>query len=279
MRSALGWYQTRSGLDRVPACSGGPLRVLRRVPLLASLAAMLPRLLLLVTFVLVAYAGWLWSHMPVATPAGRQPVATAPGRGSVPDADDGPERAAAPRSAPGSAQTRSATAQPAVLWADEDYLPSVLELLATARNSITVTMFSCVLPSDPRPTHPVRRILDALIARQRAGVAVRVVLDQGAPAGRQGDGDEASGDASPVERAARYLADAGVAVRWDEAQRTTHTKSLVVDGRWCVVGSTNWSSSALTRNREQSVLLDDPTLASELTARFNALWDVATPVR
>jgi phosphatidylserine/phosphatidylglycerophosphate/cardiolipin synthase-like enzyme len=218
---------------------------------------MLPRALLLITIVMAALAGWWWHSMSLATPRGRQPVAPAVGTRAeqLPERDGG-------------------TNQPAELWADEDYLPAVLALLAGAHGSIDVTMFSCVLPESPRATHPVRRILDALIARQRDGVAVRVVLDRGMPPGRQAEGEDA-----PSDRAAQYLAQAGIAVRWDEEQRTTHTKSLVVDGRWCVVGSTNWSASALSHNREQSVRLDDRALAAEITARFNAAWAVARPVR
>ena len=160
------------------------------------------------------------------------------------------------------------------LLADEAYAPALDQLLASATRSIDVTMFSCVLPADARPTHPVRRILDRLVERKKAGVQVRVVFDHGIPAGKLKEGEEA-----PSDNGARYLADHGIDVRWDEDARTTHTKSLVVDGRWCVVGSTNWSYSALSKNREQSVLVDSVPLADELTVRFTALWKVSAPLR
>ena len=159
------------------------------------------------------------------------------------------------------------------LLADEAYLPAVLELFAGARESIDVTMFSCVLAEDARAGHPVRRLLDRLIERAKAGVRVRVVLDHGVPASRRVEGEDV-----PSSGGAAYLRAAGIEVRWDEDARTTHSKSLVVDGRRCVVGSTNWTSSALGRNREQSVLIDSRALAADLTRRFEALWAVADPV-
>lgn len=159
------------------------------------------------------------------------------------------------------------------LLADGDYAPAIERLFMEASTSIDVTMFSCVLPDAPSAQHPVRRLLDILAERAKAGVHVRVVLDHGVPAGRLKEGDE-----PPSENGARYLKAAGVDVRWDEDKRTTHSKSITVDGRWCVVGSTNWSASALTRNREQSVLLDSPELAKELTTRFESLWHASHAV-
>ena len=199
-----------------------------------------------------ALAGWL---MPVQGTPPNPPAA------QVADPVVAPLGAAAP----------AATA--ATLLADRDYLPRMLALFGSAQHSIDITMFSCVLPDNARANHPVRRLLEALVARARAGVAVRIVLDHGVPPSRRRADEEV-----PSATAAAWLAERGLAVRWDEDERTTHTKSLVVDGRWCVVGSTNWTFSALSRNREQSVLLDDRVLAATLTAQFTALWQRATPV-
>lgn len=160
------------------------------------------------------------------------------------------------------------------LLADGDYAPAIDRLLNEATTSIDVTMFSCVLPDDPSARHPVRRLLDRLAERAKAGVRVRVVLDHGVPAGRLKEGEE-----PPSDNGARYLKAAGIDVHWDEDKRTTHTKSLTVDGRWCVIGSTNWSASALTRNREQSVLLDSPDLAKELAQHFETLWQASHAVK
>lgn len=149
------------------------------------------------------------------------------------------------------------------LLADQAYEARVRALIAGARSGVDLVMFSAVLPDDAGATHPVRLMLEAVIERHRAGIPVRVVLDQGAPPGRD----------RPSAHAFRVLAEAGVAVRWDEDERTTHIKALVVDRRWCVLGSHNWTFSALRRNREQSLLVDDPALAARLGGEFARLWD------
>ena len=173
-----------------------------------------------------------------------------------------------------SAKSASASSTGAVrLLADAAYASALDELMAGATRSIDVTMFSCVLPAEAKATHAVRKILDRLVRVSKSGVRVRVVFDQGIPAHFRKDGVE-----TPSENGAQYLAERGVEVRWDEDARTTHSKSLVVDGRWCIIGSTNWSYSALHKNREQSVLIDNNLLASELTTHFEALWRLSNTV-
>lgn len=50
-----------------------------------------------------------------------------------------------------------------------------------------------------------------------------------------------------------------------------HAKCAVVDGRWSLVTSANFTSAAQTRNIEVGVLVDDPSFASRLEGQFNAL--------
>jgi phosphatidylserine/phosphatidylglycerophosphate/cardiolipin synthase-like enzyme len=48
-----------------------------------------------------------------------------------------------------------------------------------------------------------------------------------------------------------------------------HNKFAVVDGRWVITGSFNWTTSAERRNHENLLVLDCPDLA----ARFEAEWE------
>lgn len=177
----------------------------------------------------------------------------------------GCQEAAAPAGDRQAAASQLASA-PTPAWellADQAYEARVRRLIAGACSGVELVMFSVVLPDDAGATHPVRLMLETVIERHRAGIPVRVVLDQGAPPGRE----------RPSVHAFRVLSEAGVAVRWDEDERTTHIKALVVDRRWCVLGSHNWTFSALRRNREQSLLVDDPALAARLGGEFTRLWD------
>ena len=59
-----------------------------------------------------------------------------------------------------------------------------------------------------------------------------------------------------------------------EAKRTTlHAKCAVIDRRWALVTSANFTEAAQDRNIEAGVLLDHPQLADQLVARFHSLRD------
>ena len=57
----------------------------------------------------------------------------------------------------------------------------------------------------------------------------------------------------------------------DEEDRTTHAKVLVVDDRHVIVGSHNWTRSALAANREWSVEIDDAVIAHHIQAELSSL--------
>ncbi|MFO0761743.1 MAG: DISARM system phospholipase D-like protein DrmC [Byssovorax sp.] len=55
------------------------------------------------------------------------------------------------------------------------------------------------------------------------------------------------------------------------ARTSLHAKCVVVDSRWALVTSANFTEAAQERNIEAGVLLDHPKLAESLSARFHAL--------
>lgn len=135
----------------------------------------------------------------------------------------------------------------------DDYHTTAIRLIDAARVRVTVAVFVMRLDEDG----PVEHLLRALSAAARRGVEVRVVLDRGR--------DWRTGQVDPKhQEAGERLLKSGVKVVLDEDDRTTHAKVLVVDDRHVVVGSHNWTRSALTANREWSVLIDDPTVARQI---------------
>ncbi len=52
-----------------------------------------------------------------------------------------------------------------------------------------------------------------------------------------------------------------------------HAKCVVVDDRWALVGSANFTHNALARNIEVGVLVDDPSFAQALTQQWHGLID------
>lgn len=142
----------------------------------------------------------------------------------------------------------------------DDYHTTALRLIAGARRRVSVVLYVARLDEDG----PVMRLVAALGEAARRGVAVRVVLDRGR--------DWRTGATDPKhEEVAGHLRRAGVRVVLDEEERTTHAKVLVVDDRQVVVGSHNWTRSALIANREWSLLIDDPAIAARIQAELSAI--------
>lgn len=113
-------------------------------------------------------------------------------------------------------------------------------------------------------------LLEALAGAARRGVRVRVLAER------------RDTDPHPTQSAAlAYLAERGVAVRWDTPEVTLHAKFLVVDRRWVVVGSTHWTMSALTKSVQLDLAVDAGELGAAFGRFFDLLWEGqlrATPV-
>lgn len=169
----------------------------------------------------------------------------------------------------------SPSAEPAAapeLLVGRAYEERLIERIDAARTSIEVLMYLVNLPPENRPTQAVPGLVARLAAARARGVAIRVVLDTAQP---ERDA-EAAAEPSPNLAAARALAAAGIAVRWDEPTRTTHAKALVIDGRWCFVGSANWTGGGLRANRDATVLLESADLARQFAAEFERAWRAGT---
>jgi len=55
----------------------------------------------------------------------------------------------------------------------------------------------------------------------------------------------------------------------DSPSKTSHTKVLIIDDQFALLGSINWTYSALSENNEVSVLIRSKEIAKELTGYFN----------
>jgi phosphatidylserine/phosphatidylglycerophosphate/cardiolipin synthase-like enzyme len=147
-----------------------------------------------------------------------------------------------------------------------DYLGTVERLIAGARQRVWLVMF--VIRLDEGGS--AHGLLQALAEAAARGVRVQVALDSG----REWNSTQPS---DKHVAPAAWLRAHGVLVVIDELDRTTHAKTLVVDDRHVVIGSHNWTHSALTANRELSLAVDDPRLAAAVAAEIRRIpgWDAA----
>lgn len=123
-------------------------------------------------------------------------------------------------------------------------------LLAMARDSIDLCSPYFV------PDMGIRR---ELLAAKARGVRIRIV--SGGP----------YGDHGLVRRAGRRrygpLLEAGIEIR-EYASHMLHAKVLIVDGRWCLAGSTNIDHRSFGLNDEVNLLVCNSELGAELERQF-----------
>jgi len=147
------------------------------------------------------------------------------------------------------------------LLLDSDYFPEVKQRIDASRRSIRMVMFEAVYYHRHKNS-PSNRLISALIDAKKRGVTVEVILDV-----------RNSGDRNTVHNleTADILKQAGVDVFIDSARITTHNKLLIIDEKTVIIGSTNWTYSALAVNHEASVVFDSEETAGEFMAYFEKI--------
>jgi cardiolipin synthase len=102
---------------------------------------------------------------------------------------------------------------------------------------------------------PESRLREAICLRAREGVDVRLLVPGPAT------------DAKPVRLAGRShyeeLLEAGVRI-FEYQPGMMHAKSVVVDGRWTIVGSANMDRRSVKLNEENIIGISDPGFASDV---------------
>jgi cardiolipin synthase len=124
---------------------------------------------------------------------------------------------------------------------------AVLQAVSCARSGIDV-MTPYFLPDE--------RLITALALAAMRGVAVNIVVPQ-------------KSNHALVDWATRPnilpLLPAGVRI-WRSPAPFHHSKMMVVDGEWCLIGSTNWDIRSFRLNFELCMEVYDPDLAATLLA-------------
>jgi len=129
----------------------------------------------------------------------------------------------------------------------------VISFIRSAQKSIDVEMY--VFTSDA--------IVKELGEAAARGVKVRVIMEPRVEDSRK-------------ETIFNTLRALGVEMRWASMEyKLTHSKFVIVDGKRALVGSINFSKSALNDNREAAVEVEGEKV-NELVDVFNEDWEKAT---
>lgn len=137
---------------------------------------------------------------------------------------------------------------------DQGYFDVLSSYIEGARESVLISTF--VFKASDAEGNLARQLMERLSSASQRGVHVRVLLEQS---------DYSESINKDNNYTASRLRDAGVEVLFDSEEVTSHAKLVVVDGRFCFVGSHNLTHSALAANHEFSLLVDSVELANELT--------------
>lgn len=134
----------------------------------------------------------------------------------------------------------------------DDGLTPVLDLVASAQQSLLVKQF----------TFTEENLIRAVIDRKKAGVDVRVMLNQ-----KRSGGDRAN-DATYAR-----FEDAGIPVAWSNPKfRVTHEKSIVADGKTALVATFNLGEKYFTQTRDYGVITGHPCHVAQIGEVFEADW-------
>jgi len=146
---------------------------------------------------------------------------------------------------------------------NDEYADVLLKEINNAKKSIHIVMYSSKFYET---NNSVRQIEDALITAKKRGVDVKIILDQSKWSG------QITSVSKNNEVVKEYLEQNGIKVKFDSMKKTTHVKMIIIDKKIVLIGSTNWTYSALERNNEANVLIKDEGIAKYFTNYFNFLW-------
>lgn len=139
--------------------------------------------------------------------------------------------------------------------ADRMYFSHAEQLLKGARKSIHIASFEMKYYRQ-FPQSKQNLLVRELIYAHERGVDVKIIVDQ----------------FSEENNAFELLREAGVEIRYDSNETTTHSKLIIVDGKIVLLGSTNLSYYGLEKNNEANVLVEDKAVAEYYEKYFWNLW-------
>lgn len=149
----------------------------------------------------------------------------------------------------------------AIVMNDRQYYQAAFELLQSANKSIHMSMYVVFWYED---NNEIKNLVNILTTKAKSGLDVKVFFDTD-------PGNQMVTSNNTLT--AQYLINNGVQVKFDSQSVTTHTKLIIIDSKIVIIGSTNWSYSAVNRNHEANVAIVDEKLAEKYEEYFSALWN------
>ena len=112
------------------------------------------------------------------------------------------------------------------------------------------------------PTYLIthKDIANALISAHNKGIDVKIILD--------------ANSATTQNSKHKLLRDSNVKIKFENYAGKLHSKALIIDESYVILGSMNFSNSGENKNDENTVIIQNYKLASSYKNFFNYLWSV-----
>jgi len=151
-------------------------------------------------------------------------------------------------------ENRTFTVTP--LLTPDNYLQHVINLVNSAQQELLIQNQTF---NAPKANHTqLKQLLDAVLAKQHAGVKVRIIYRSFIPA--------------KTRENLEALKDFGFDDNSIKVQKNCHTKGIIVDRKRVLLGSQNISNDGISVNRDASLLFDDEPLAKYFGEIFDHDW-------
>lgn len=146
----------------------------------------------------------------------------------------------------------------------QTFIGVLIDTINQAKYSLDIIQYQWnFYPAEP--SSQIQQLNRTILAKAQNGLKVRVLLNK--------EGREQHLMAINM-KAARFLGEAGVIVKFGRTFPITHAKTWLFDDDVVILGSHNLSKRSVTVNNECSVLIKGRVVAVEFKRYFNALWDL-----
>ena len=142
-----------------------------------------------------------------------------------------------------------------MLLPDKQFFEVLTSYIDEARQSIRLATYVFKITDSAK--NRARLLVERLAEAHDRGVDVSVLLELS---------DFSKSINEENEQTIQLLRKHGIQVELDSEETISHMKLVVIDDRFCFVGSHNMTHSALDYNHEFSLLVDSKEMASELTS-------------
>ncbi len=132
---------------------------------------------------------------------------------------------------------------------DKTITNGILPLIRNSKNYIYIPAFIII----------ERQIIDELASAKKRGVDVKIIAD--------------ALNASAKHSRIKELRAAGIPVKIENYAGKLHSKTMIIDDKYLILGSMNFSYSGENRNDENLIILENPQAAKFYRDFFRYLWN------